>query len=244
MKSKKLVLVALLVLMGVSLFAQAAGGLDFASVWKESAFWAYIILGYLIIAIVYGFVKFKKLFLDEKIDTRNFYLKLQGYVKSENYNEAIKISEAFKKTTLGFIFWSGLKVFVDQQKSGVQGKELKRSVQRAFDEASLQKIPKIESGLFWFEILANISTLTGLLGTIYGLILAFSALEGKVGSEQQEALTGGIKAAMGTTGMGLIVAIPTTIIQGALRNRAEKIMNDIDEYSVKMINKINANIKE
>ncbi len=244
MKSKRLFLVALLILMGVSLFAAPTGGLDFASVWKESSFWAYIILGYLIIAIVYGFVKFKKLFLDEKIDTRNFYLKLQGYVKSENYNEAIKITEAFKKTTLGFIFWSGLKVFVDQQKSGVKGMELKRSVQRAFDEASLQKIPKIESGLFWFEIIANISTLTGLLGTIYGLILAFSSLEGKVGTEQQEALTGGIKAAMGTTGMGLIVAIPTTLIQGALRNRAEKIMNDIDEYSVKMINKINANIKE
>jgi len=244
MKTKRIISVAILAISGVSLSAAATGGMNWASVWTQSTFWAYIILGYLIVALVLGFVKFKKLFLDEKIDTRNFYLKLQGYVKSENYTEAIKISEAFKKTTLGFIFWSGLKVFVDQKNSGVTGKELKRSVQRAFDEGSLQKIPKIESGLFWFEIIANISTLTGLLGTIYGLILAFGSLEGKVGAAQQEALTGGIKAAMGTTGMGLVVAIPTTLIQAAMRNRAEKIVNDIDEYSVKMINKINANIKE
>jgi len=49
-------------------------------------------------------------------------------------------------------------------------------------------------------------------------------------------LSAGIKTAIGTTALGLIAAIPLTLIKGALQSRAQKIINDIDEYSVKLIN--------
>jgi biopolymer transport protein ExbB/TolQ len=49
---------------------------------------------------------------------------------------------------------------------------------------------------------------------------------------------------MGTTAWGLLVAIPTMGIKGALQAKADKIVNDIDEYSVKIINRISYKIED
>ena len=145
---------------------------------------------------------------------------------------------------MGFIFWNGILSFQDARKSGMKGKRLQAALQNGFDEAGLQSIPKIEANLFWLDIIAQVATLLGLLGTIFGLILSFNALATALPSEQQKLLTQGIAQAMGTTAYGLMVAIPTMFIRGAFQARADKIINNIDEYSVKIINQIVLSIKE
>lgn len=241
---KKMVLTLGTALMGVSLFAQADTRINLAEIYNNGGWFSHIIAFVFLVAVVMGIVRFIQLTIKEKLDAKGFYLKLKGYIKSESFDEAIKVSENFKGTTLGFIFWSGLAVFNDSRKTGVKGRELKNTLQNAFDEAGLQTIHKIDGGLFWFDIFAQVATLLGLLGTIYGLMVAFKALAVAAPVDQQRVLTQGIQQAMGTTAMGLTVAIPVMFIKGFLSSRAERIINDIDEYSVKMINQINNTIKE
>ncbi|MBN2461072.1 MAG: MotA/TolQ/ExbB proton channel family protein [Candidatus Cloacimonetes bacterium] len=204
----------------------------------------HIISALLVIVIILGVIKYWQLTIKEKIDAQRFYLKLKGYIKNSQYEEATRICAQFKKTTIGFIFWSGFLGFNDALKAGKKGVELQQVLQNSFDEAGLQSIPRVEAGIFWFEIIAQVSTLLGLLGTIFGLIGAFDALANAPEAEKSRLLTEGIAQAMGTTAYGLIVAIPTMFLKGALQARADKIINDIDEYSVKVINQINYSVKE
>ncbi len=213
-------------------------------IYMEGGAFMHIITALLVVTLILAIIKYWQLAIKEKLDTKNFYLKLKGYIKNNQVDEAIKICGQFKKTSLGFIFWSGLLGFKDGLNTGKKGMDLQRSIQNSFDEAGLQAIPKIESGIFWFEIIAQVATLLGLLGTIFGLIAAFDALANAPEALKQIRLTEGISQAMGTTAYGLLVAIPTMFIKGAFQARSEKIINDIDEYSVKLINQISYSTKD
>ena len=85
-------------------------------------------------------------------------------------------------------------------------------------------------------MLANVATLTGLLGTIYGLINCFRSLVDVDPAAKQAALANGISIAMWTTLYGLAVAIPILIIFSLVTGKTNKIIDEIDQYSVKLIN--------
>lgn len=249
MKAKNIVLVILTLVISIGFLnavgtATGAEKVTLLTIFKDSGFFGYLIILTFIIGIIYAVVRWIQLYQREKIDSSNFYLKMKGYVKNDQIDEAIKISESFKKTTLGFIFWSGLMGFKDARKVN-KGEELNTAVQNSFDEAVLQSVHKIDSGLFWFDTLAQVCTYLGLLGTIWGLLQAFAALSAPdvLDSEKNLLLTRGIKVAIGTTALGLMAAIPLTLIKGGLMTRAQRLINDIDEFSVKLINHINSSIK-
>ena len=88
------------------------------------------------------------------------------------------------------------------------------------------------------QALANIATLLGLLGTIVGLIEAFKALENNViaPEDRQRVLSSGIALAMNTTAFGLIVAIPCMLAHLFLSGMTKKIVDEIDQHSVKLEN--------
>ncbi len=244
----KLILLAV-ILMGVAnLLAIDAGEyegkVDFVKMFNAGGAFSFMIVGLLVIMLVISGIKFWELNIKEKIDAKGFYLKLKGYIKNNQTEEAARVCAQFKDTTMGFIFWNGLMNFNDAKKAGKRGRELKDAVQRAFDEASLQTIHRLESKLFWLDIIAQVSTLMGLLGTIFGLVSSFDAVANAPDSIKNSLLSDGIAMAMGTTAMGLIVAIPTMFIKGMLNDKAEKIVNNIDEYSVKVINQIDNIIED
>jgi biopolymer transport protein ExbB/TolQ len=256
MKTKHTLLVVIALLISTCfLFAQEAAetaapaapastGVNLFNMYATSGFWAHPILIVFLIGLAYAIIRYIQLYVREKIDAEKFFLKLKNYIKNDQLDEATKIADQFRGTTMGFIFWSGLMVFKDARKSGKKGSEARIAVQNAFEEAVLQTVHKLDGGLFWFDTLAQISTYLGLLGTIFGLIQAFASLGNLTGAEQNKALTDGIYIAIGTTALGLMAAIPLTLIKGGLFTRAQDLINDIDEYSVKLINHINNSIKE
>jgi biopolymer transport protein ExbB/TolQ len=258
MKAKHIILVVNTLFMSLgSLFAQVAEapvdaaatpapaeGIGLLKVFVESGTWAYPILLVFVIGLVYAVARWNQLYRKEKIDAQKFYLKLRNYIKNDQLDEAYKISESYNKTTMGFIFWSALMIFKDAKKSGNKGAELRQSVQNSIEESVLQTVHKLDGGLFWFDTLAQIATYLGLLGTIWGLLTAFAGLAKLTGAAQQQALTMGIQKAIGTTALGLLAAIPLTVIKGWLFTRATNLIADIDEYSVKLINTINNAIKD
>ena len=231
MKAKHIILVVIALFICLGLFAQAAEAapaaaaapkenINIVSVFLTSGSWAYPILLTFVVGIIYAVARWNQLYRKEKIDAPKFYLKLKNYIKNDQLDEAEKVSESFKETTLGFIFWSALRIFKEQRKSGTKGAELKLAVQNSLEEAVLQKVHYLDGGLFWFDTLAQVATYLGLLGTIWGLLQAFAGLAGLTGAAQSQALTVGIKVAIGTTALGLIAAVPLTLIKGWLYTKA------------------------
>jgi biopolymer transport protein ExbB len=232
-------------LLAIMLFSVCnLAAMDLVKMFVEGGEFMYIISFLLVVVIILAIIKYWQLTIKEKLDTQKFYLKLKGYIKNNQTEEAIKVCAQFKRTTIGFIFWNGLLGYNDGIKAGKKGMELQRSLQNSFDEAGLQAIPKVEAGLFWFDIIAQVATLLGLLGTIFGLVAAFDALANAPEADKSRLLTLGISQAMGTTAYGLMVAIPTMIIKGGLQSRASTIVNDIDEFSIKTINQITYSMKD
>lgn len=111
-----------------------------------------------------------------------------------------------------------------------------REIQNAIDEVSLEVIPLITKRIAYLATLANVATLLGLLGTIHGLVQSFSAVASAEASQKAALLAGGISVALYTTAFGLIVAIPLLITYTILQVKAHKITDEIDEFSVKLIN--------
>ncbi len=111
-----------------------------------------------------------------------------------------------------------------------------REMQNAVDEVGLAEIPRLNKRLNYLPVLAQVATLLGLLGTIAGLLKSFGALLTASASTRTLELIQGISIALNTTFFGLTVAIPVMLVHSFLQSRADGIVDDIDEYSVRIMN--------
>jgi biopolymer transport protein ExbB/TolQ len=113
-------------------------------------------------------------------------------------------------------------------------------VQAAMDEVALREIPKIVHRTGYLALLANLAMLSGLLGTVTGLIMAFGAVSGESVDPSQKAriLAQGISEAMNCTAFGLIVAILALIGFAVLNGKTQQLEDDINEASVQVLNLI------
>ena len=109
-------------------------------------------------------------------------------------------------------------------------------IQNAVDETALRELPKIQRRTHYLSLIANVATLMGLLGTITGLISAFNALATADPAQKATLLALGISQAMNTTAFGLMVGIPNMIAFSVLSSKANILIEDIDESSVRLLN--------
>jgi len=108
-------------------------------------------------------------------------------------------------------------------------------LQNAADGAATIVLPPLSRRLPYLSMLANSATLLGLLGTIFGLTTAFSAVGAADPSQRSAFLAAGISQALNTTAFGLIVAVPTLLLHGFLVSKVEAIVEAVDETSVRLV---------
>ncbi|MDW7644331.1 MAG: MotA/TolQ/ExbB proton channel family protein [Desulfuromonadales bacterium] len=119
----------------------------------------------------------------------------------------------------------------------VQGAVRRRQdIEIAMEESLMEITPQLEKRTPYVGLLANISTLLGLLGTIMGLIQAFTAVANANPAEKADLLSASISTAMNTTAFGLIVAIPLLILHAMLTTTAGQILDSLEMASVKALN--------
>jgi len=114
-------------------------------------------------------------------------------------------------------------------------------VQAALDEASLRETPRLEARTGYLSMLGNAAMLSGLLGTVSGLIRCFEAVANVNPADKATILAAGISEAMNCTGFGLIAAIPALVAFSVLMGRTQSIINDLNETSVSVLNLVVAN---
>lgn len=109
-------------------------------------------------------------------------------------------------------------------------------VENAMSEGVLESMPQLEQRTGYLSVLANVATLLGLLGTIVGLIAAFSAVANADPAEKSALLSLSISVAMNTTAFGLIAAIPLLISHAVLQNKTTAIISSLEMAGVKFLN--------
>lgn len=114
----------------------------------------------------------------------------------------------------------------------------REDAQIAMEEGMMEATPRLEKRTQYLATLANIATLLGLLGTIIGLIAAFTAVANADPSEKASLLSASISVAMNTTAFGLIAAIPLLIAHALLQTKTTEIVDSLEMASVKFINLI------
>jgi biopolymer transport protein ExbB/TolQ len=111
-------------------------------------------------------------------------------------------------------------------------------MQAAADDAATLTLPALSRRLPHLNVLANVATLLGLLGTISGLIVAFSAVGAADPAQRSAFMAKGISTALNATAFGLVIAIPTLVIQGFLVGMVERVAEQVDEVSIRLTNAI------
>lgn len=103
-----------------------------------------------------------------------------------------------------------------------------RTVDDRVQETYLSVVPELQVRTSYLNMLANVATLLGLLGTIIGLIEAFAGVAAADPSKKQALLASGIAVAMNTTAYGLMVAIPCMVSFTVLSARTNNIMSQVE----------------
>jgi len=110
------------------------------------------------------------------------------------------------------------------------------AMEKAVDEVYLTEAPRMNRYLNLLPALANIAMLCGLLGTIFGLILAFDAVANLPAAQRPAALANGIAIVMVNTWTGLATAIPILLFHGLLSMQSERLQEEMEEKAVKVMN--------
>jgi len=199
---------------------------EIAKAFKEGGGWMYVILIVSIQGLGIVVERFIFLFFKYNINASAFMAQIQKLVMANNIDRAIKLCNAAPNAALPKVIKAGL----------TRANKGETEIQNAVEEAILEVIPHIQKRTPALQGVSNVATLLGLLGTIIGLIDAFAALEFARPDDRQKVLSRGIALAMNTTAFGLIVAIPCIFAHMILSGVTKRIIDEIDQYSVKLQN--------
>ena len=109
-------------------------------------------------------------------------------------------------------------------------------IEIAMEESMMEIVPRLEKRTPYVALASSIATLLGLLGTIMGLIQAFTAVANANPAEKADLLSASISVAMNTTAFGLMVAIPLLITHAVLTSKTGDIVDSLEMATVKALN--------
>lgn len=182
----------------------------------------------LMLSIVGLAVIFERLiyfFTVEKCDYERLKDELVGFIKREDVNGAIAACGRYNNS-VSKALETVIKSYADEENSEIMEERVRETV--------LGQIPALERFMWVLAMTVNVSPLLGLLGTVIGMIKALSAIS--VQGVTKESVAGSISEALINTAMGLMIAIPATIIYSYLNKKIDLILNEVEKTSVEFIN--------
>ena len=112
----------------------------------------------------------------------------------------------------------------------------REDIEIAMEESMMEIVPRLEKRTPYVALASSIATLLGLLGTIMGLIQAFTAVANANPAEKADLLSASISVAMNTTAFGLMVAIPLLVVHAILTSKTGDIVDSLEMATVKALN--------
>lgn len=188
--------------------------------------WAILVSGVFSFTIIIE----RLLYLNSKKSVKGelFIKNILEFITKDDIDSAVALCKKGYRMALANVVKSGL----DEASAGAD------RIRNSIDETMLKTIPKLEERTGYLAVIGNVSTLLGLLGTVYGLIMSFAAV-GRPGidaAQKSELLANGIATAMNATFSGLSIAICSIVVYAFLKSKTQKTIDELDEYALRVVN--------
>lgn len=178
------------------------------------------------VAMAIVFERFMVLAFKLNLNAGPFMDQIQKLVISGNVDKAVKLCGAAPNAALSRVVRAGL----------TRASKGEQEVARALEEAVLEVTPAISKRIASLWSLANIATLVGLVGTIWGLIQTFASLGAASPEMKQVMLSNGISEAMNNTALGLTIAVICIIFHLALSSKSKTMVEEVEYNALKLEN--------
>lgn len=196
---------------------------------QEGGFFMYPIALVLVVGLAIAIERYVYLSLAKGRNRDAFDQGMLPILRKRDYSSALKFAND-SDTPIAAIMGSGL--------SRLLNNGSRDDIEFAMEEGLMETLPRLEKRTQYLATLANVATLLGLLGTIVGLIDAFSAVANADPAEKAALLSQSISVAMNTTAFGLIVAIPLLLVHAVLQTKTNEIVDSFEMAGVKLLNMI------
>jgi biopolymer transport protein ExbB len=113
-------------------------------------------------------------------------------------------------------------------------------VEKAMQEGMMEVVPQLEKRTHYLATAANVATLLGLLGTVNGLIHAFSAVATVNPAEKANLLAASISEAMNCTAFGLMTAVPILVVHAFLQAKTTGLSDGLETAAIRFLNALAA----
>jgi len=164
-----------------------------------------------------------------RLENQQAWERITPSLRAGNFAEAMKQAEQ-SGSALGTVLCYGL--------SRARTASRRDDIEKAMEESLLEIIPRLDKRTHFLASLANIGMLLGLLGTIVGLIAAFSAISTANPAEKASLLAASISVAMNNTAGGLVVAITLLFFHMLLEAKTTAVIDSLEVAALKFINAI------
>ncbi|MCK5336790.1 MAG: MotA/TolQ/ExbB proton channel family protein [Gammaproteobacteria bacterium] len=169
-----------------------------------------------------------------QLSMRRTWGRLLPLLETHDYNAAMSLMSR-SKSKLSIILTYGFNRMSTAQR--------RDDIEAAMEEGMMEVMPSLEARTHYLATYANIATLLGLLGTIIGLIQAFTAVANADPAEKADLLSASISVAMNTTAFGLIAAIPLLLMHTVIQTKTSKLVDNLEMAAVKCLNIITSKKK-
>ncbi len=207
---------------------------EIARFFEEGGVFMYFILLLLAVGIAIAIERF--IYLSAaKSNSNKVWNTLVPILQKGDFDQALKVTSE-SKAAMAHIFSYGL-AHIKERSSH------REEIETAMEEGLMEVTPRLERRTHYLATLANIATLMGLLGTIIGLIQAFTAVASADPAQKADLLSASISVAMNTTAFGLMAAIPLLLLHAVLSTKTTEIVDSFEMAAVKFLNIISQNNK-
>lgn len=187
-----------------------------------------VLLGLLLNAFVFSIERFIVISKAAgKGNVQAFVAKVQGQIKAGNINEAIAECDK-QQGTVANVVKAGLLKYEEVKREGFDSERAEAAIQQEIEEATSLEMPMLEKNLVILSTLVSIGTLMGLLGTVSGMIKAFSAM-GAGSTPDSAQLAVGISEALINTATGIGTSTISIIAYNIFTTKIDKLTYSIDE---------------
>ncbi len=196
----------------------------------ESAIWAIGVTG--LFALGISIERARAFYLKYNLKSDTFMKQLNSLLYADQIEEAIAFCDANKQRPMAHIIKAVLE----------RADRDEESMKKGFEIAFIEVMPNLTKRLGYIALCSNLATLIGLLGTVHGLIMGFSAVAGADPSQRQSLLSSAISLAMNATMMGLLVAIPFLVVFAVLSAKKDSLLTDCAENGSKVLDILTSRI--
>jgi biopolymer transport protein ExbB/TolQ len=206
-------------------------------IWRSMGWVARVVLAILLVMSMWSIAIMVERYLTfsaARSQSREFAPKVASSLRSQKIDEAIALSDKYKKSHLAMVVNAGLQEFRAHQMATDLSGDVVEASKRACQRAEAIKVSEFKRGLSGLATIGSTAPFVGLFGTVFGIINAFVGMK-QTASAGLSSVAGGIAEALVTTAVGLAVAVPAVWLFNYFVSKVDNFVVEMDNSSAELI---------